>query len=476
MGTRDYVAPEQADDPHSADIRADIYSLGATLCMLLTGRPSLHDGSPGDEEGIAPADQAPSLVQSRTDVPLELKTVLRRMMAKAPHDRYQTPAQVVDALASFVTPSETEATTIPTETVALPRVRPWRRTLIAVGVLLALVTAAIVILNGGLPPDPNKIVEVRRFHGHSGRVDCLTFSQSGEHLLSCGGRGDPRMRQWDVATGKLTRSSPAMDDVVRGMAIVPGEQRVITAQADGLVVLRDVATWEVVHQFHRHAHVVKAVAVSPDGELVLTGSYDGTARLFNISTTEEIRVFEEGPCAAVAISPDGRTAAHAWYSRVHVWEVQTGATIARMDRRGAMCGALAFSPDGHLLASGDHSGGTRVWDAQDGREVRTFPTCDDRVWSIAFLQDGRHVAVGSQDKTLRIFEVATGTESYRVDCDTYCTNHLAISPDGCHIATAGGYWHEGTQPQRGVDFTIRLWRLPKHVWPKQSVKGAERGK
>lgn len=467
MGTPDYLAPEQADDPHSADIRADIYSLGCTLHMLLTGQAPFHDAASGDKAAAHTEQQAPLIARFRTDVPSELETVVRRMIAKAPKDRYQTPAEVVEALSPYVAPNKVEATPVSTSKVAVPRITVWRWGLTATAVLLVLITAAIVILNRKLPPDPNKILEVRRFNGHTGKVDCLTFSRTGESLMSCGGRSEHRMRQWDVARGRLTRVSVGMDDVVCEIAALPDEQRVITSQVSGTVTLRDVATWEVVRQYQGHTHSIRAAAVSPDGELLLTGSQDGTVRLFTIETAEQIRMFEEGRSYAVAMSPDGRIAAHAWGARVHIWAVEDGATVARIDRRGAVCGALAFSPDGRLLAYSDYGGGTQVFDARSGREIRAFPRCSGRIWSIAFLHDGNHIVVGSQDKTLRIFEVATGLEAFRVDCDTYCTNNLAISPDGRHVATAGGFWHEGTRPLQGEDFAVHLWRLPERVWPKR---------
>lgn len=102
MGTPDYLAPEQAADAHSADVRADIYSLGCTLYYLLTGKP------PFEADNVlakikAHAEQAPAAIESvRVDVPEELAEVIRRMMAKNPAERFQTPAEVADALAGFV--------------------------------------------------------------------------------------------------------------------------------------------------------------------------------------------------------------------------------------------------------------------------------------------------------------------------------------------------------------------------------------
>jgi uncharacterized protein (TIGR03067 family) len=101
MGTPDYMAPEQAVDAHSADIRADIYSLGCTLYFLLTGRP------PFEQEGVIGKLKAhasvspPSLADERNDVPLELSDIVARMMAKKPESRFQTPAEVAAALEPF---------------------------------------------------------------------------------------------------------------------------------------------------------------------------------------------------------------------------------------------------------------------------------------------------------------------------------------------------------------------------------------
>jgi hypothetical protein len=101
MGTADYIAPEQVLDPHGADTRADIYSLGCTFYHLLTGRPPFPGGSLArkllDHQKAPP----PALRQARPDVPEELETIVGRMLAKKPADRFQTPALVAVALASF---------------------------------------------------------------------------------------------------------------------------------------------------------------------------------------------------------------------------------------------------------------------------------------------------------------------------------------------------------------------------------------
>ena len=108
MGTPDYIAPEQAHDAHSADIRADIYSLGCTLYSLLTGEPP-HKSDSVAEKLKAHAEDEPAAIESvRVEVPQELADVVRRMMAKDPAARFQTPAEVADALAPFVDKHRTD--------------------------------------------------------------------------------------------------------------------------------------------------------------------------------------------------------------------------------------------------------------------------------------------------------------------------------------------------------------------------------
>jgi serine/threonine protein kinase len=92
-GTPAYMAPEQWIDFHGADIRADIYSLGCTFYHLLTGRAPLLTG-PGYE-------RPEPLEELRPDVPAGLAVVVRRMMARQPADRFQTPAEVAEAVACF---------------------------------------------------------------------------------------------------------------------------------------------------------------------------------------------------------------------------------------------------------------------------------------------------------------------------------------------------------------------------------------
>ncbi len=109
VGTPDYIAPEQALQPQNADIRADIYSLGCTMYFILTGQPPFLTGT-CMQKLMAHAERMPPPVHElRPEVPKDLAAVVERMMAKNPANRYQTPAEVAQALAPFIRKSGVSA-------------------------------------------------------------------------------------------------------------------------------------------------------------------------------------------------------------------------------------------------------------------------------------------------------------------------------------------------------------------------------
>ncbi len=104
MGTADYMAPEQASDSRTVDIRADLYSLGCTLYRLLSGRAPFsgpeHRGTL-DKLNAQVHQQPPFIRRLVPDVPEGLAAILDRLLAKDPNDRFATPAEVAEALAPW---------------------------------------------------------------------------------------------------------------------------------------------------------------------------------------------------------------------------------------------------------------------------------------------------------------------------------------------------------------------------------------
>lgn len=101
LGTADYLSPEQAEDSHTVDIRSDIYSLGATFYFLLTGQQPFPEGTIPQKLIWHRSRQPKSVRELRPEVPEEVVAIVTKMMAKKPEDRFQTPAEVMAALAPW---------------------------------------------------------------------------------------------------------------------------------------------------------------------------------------------------------------------------------------------------------------------------------------------------------------------------------------------------------------------------------------
>lgn len=120
MGTWDYIAPEQARDASQVDERSDLYSLGCTLLFLLTGEPPFSDAH---YEGAAAKlqghlfDQPAALVAPPTHLPAAIVSILVRLLAKRPEERFQSADELIVAITPWSHPESVASAAQPVPTV-----------------------------------------------------------------------------------------------------------------------------------------------------------------------------------------------------------------------------------------------------------------------------------------------------------------------------------------------------------------------
>lgn len=102
LGTADYLAPEQALDSHTVDIRADIYSLGCTMYYLLTGHPPFPEGTMAQRLLAHQTKEPTPIREKRPDFPAGLEAIVHKMMMKKTVDRYQTAREVSQVLTKWL--------------------------------------------------------------------------------------------------------------------------------------------------------------------------------------------------------------------------------------------------------------------------------------------------------------------------------------------------------------------------------------
>ena len=101
MGTPDYLSPEQARSLHTTDIRSDIYSLGCTFHFLLSGQVPYPNGSSLEKLIRHSSEPLVPISKLRPEVPPEVEAIILKMVAEAPDDRFQSPADLAAALSAF---------------------------------------------------------------------------------------------------------------------------------------------------------------------------------------------------------------------------------------------------------------------------------------------------------------------------------------------------------------------------------------
>ena len=110
--------------------------------------------------------------------------------------------------------------------------------------------------------------------------------------------------------------------------------------------------------------------------------------------------------------------------------------------------SVAFSPDGHRIATGNTDGSVREWNSDTGQPVGAPLTGHtDMVYSVAFSPDGHRIASGSKDNTVRLWDAETGQPlGHALTGHTGWVHSVAFSPDGHRLASAGFF-----------DKTVRVW-------------------
>ena len=237
--------------------------------------------------------------------------------------------------------------------------------------------------------------------------------------------------------------------VVHAVAFSPVDASLVaSAGGNGTIKLWDLQN-DTVTTLRGHTDTVNAVAFSPNGELLATGGDDWTFRLWNVSRGQNIATLEHNvdrtrwQVKDIAFSPDGQRLATAG-RHVKLWEVTNQTEIATLQHNGYVW-ALAFSPNGQLLAAGDGEGTVKIWDVQQRQAIARLAGDTTAVYSVTFSPDGRTLASAGYQGEVKLWAVADwqllGTLQNRGTAYT-----VVFSPDAKALASTG---HE----------TVSLWSV-----------------
>jgi tRNA A-37 threonylcarbamoyl transferase component Bud32/DNA-binding beta-propeller fold protein YncE len=402
LGSVDYIAPEQADHARQADIRSDIYSLGCTLYHLLAGQPPFPTGTLLQKVMAHVKKKPQPLTELRPDLPEGIMPVLERMMAKSPNHRYQTPAEVANALEpfTFAPAARDDGRTVVLDDMSV-RTQRQRRFLIALAILSFLVAGLLGVGVYRIATDKGELVietdndDVEVVVSKGGEVVKVIDTKSGKHVTL--NSGDYELALKDGQEG--LKLSPGKMTLKRGETALATIERVTKPVAERVGEIR---------RFGAEGHNPRRVALSPDGKRLLTaGMGDGAARYWDIATGKEIYKLpsESDLVYDVAISPDGTKLLGCGRDRlIHVWDAATGKEVKTLRGHTDEVIGVAVSPDGRLVASSGYDCELRLWNLDTG-ELIASPGNAVRGLGAAFSPDGKLIATWAQDHMVRLWDI-----------------------------------------------------------------------
>ncbi len=311
--------------------------------------------------------------------------------------------------------------------------------------------------------DVSSLQKKQTLPGHQGNVYSVVFSPDGQTLAS--GDSDGHVFLWDTVNWEQKASIAHTTDV-QHIAFSPDGRTLAIANSTE-VHLWDVVKGVPIRQLTKRLDAPLSVAFSPDGHTLASGSRDGSVQLWNVRKQQLITALPAPPLLrygswgwhpwrveSIAFSPNGKILATVGYAQIYLWErvpqqsgLQTPAAMlwcqkAILTGHTSYIYSIAFSPDGHLIASGSADRTVRLFDVESGQHKRTFIGHTGTIVSVVFSPDGKTLASGAYDDTVRLWNTVTGENTKILTTDTWVTD-VAFNPDGKTLASSGS-WRDKT--------------------------------
>jgi WD40 repeat protein len=470
LGTLEYMSPEQfAGDPEELDVRADVYSMGAVLYELASGRiPFEFRGRSIVDIGRVIREESPQRL-STVDARLrgDLSTIVEKAMEKDRERRYPSASAFAADLQRFLRREPISAR--PASAFYQARLFA-RRNRTLVGGLVAVVLVSIV----------GMVVSTRFALLASSRAEQRERQAYRANLLAAGLSLDAGQ----VATARLYLDT--VPENVRGFEwkhldgrmqmeerILPsaGSAAVLAVSSDGESFAAPLsegrlALWNLTGNASEPARVfdlpgptLQSVAFSRNGaDLLALGASATWLCRFALDDGSLVSrtTFDIGSSrAGCALTADGARCAILLPDSLAVYDTSSGAKLASRELRDEISAEspLQFSSDGSRLAALGPRGSLCALDGRKLSTLRVLTVGDVRVRCFAFDEKSRRIATGAEDARVRVWdlEAADGTSPVVLEGHGALVVDVAFSPSGEDLASVAN------------DGTLRVWDLERRT-------------
>jgi WD40 repeat protein/transcriptional regulator with XRE-family HTH domain len=265
---------------------------------------------------------------------------------------------------------------------------------------------------------------------------------------------------WNISTTQLLATFSGHKGWVWSVAFSPDGRTLASGSSDSSVRLWNVQSGQCLQVLTDHTGGVRSVSFSADGQQLASGSEDKTVRLWNLQgQCLHVLKGHTQSVYSVHFATDQQTfASSSNDTTVRIWDVSNGNCLSVLQEHTTGVQCVRYSPDGQLLASGCRNGSIRLWSAHLSHDrhrkthvinssVKVLQGHTDWIWNIAFSPDGHWLASASLDGTLRLWDIQDGQPIHVLEGHTHDVFGLAISADSQLLVSTG------------EDQTVRLWHL-----------------
>ncbi|MBE7499340.1 MAG: protein kinase [Verrucomicrobiales bacterium] len=428
LGTLAYVAPEQVSiGSRAATAASDVYSLGAVLFHLLTGRPPFLAGSAAALLQQVARDFPPAPSTLNPLVPRDLEVICLKCLQKEPRDRYASADELAQDLGRFLARQEIRARPLPW----LRRARRWARSHRAEAAAAGLGLVLMATLGTGVT------LAIRE------RMTAIrTQMAAAEEVVE-----REQLRAYAHQLAEAWRALAAQDPVqarqrldATPVSLRGWEHRFLLGQPAS-----DQRSWSA------HAHGITAVAANATGDRIASGDGRGHVRVWDAASQQLLQhhFLHRGRVNSLRFSRDGRYLASSGADgNACVLETQTGTVLARHQAKAALNGAVFCGDTTELLTVGDH-GRLEHWRGTTNGPPGLVLLRQNRLLAVdwhaglkayAAADDLGRVHVGRIRAELESSAESQETEDGAVRKDTWQAHSapvssLAWSPDGTVLAS-----------------------------------------